>query len=720
MGSFGRRALKTAIIIVVSLCIIAGVTILFIPTIFSTTWGNERLITTLNERLPGKLHISNFSLSWFGKQKIHGLTLYDPRGEPVLNFDTFETNTPLLTLLSKGPIGANTHLNSLHADLKKTPSGKTNLEEALGIEILDELLNSQKPELSNLLQSLAGDSLAVNLIEETQNDELSWKVELTSKKLNIVCIGSIKDGILHINSEGTYYLENTPLRYRFETKLNQTQAISSVLQPSEILFSLDGVPTAIVDEFLDTKDIAANTFGNHLSFNMQSALDDPQTLRLSLFSEKVDIPTILLHFDQYNFQDNSFEQSNLSGNLFIETVVFKHSRERAAIHSINIPWKTRNGLKNVAFNFSATPSLRGLSNGTLTGDVSIQSINAIEDAHVKLGMKGHNIPVEILEKISGRSELGPVLGKSVNMDISANIENLNGPVQALLSGDQGRIYLNARTANHQLFLNEPFVVTTNGSNRLSREVLSKFAPVFREMVSSEGQLKLTISPENFSLPLLPYKLEQIYIGKAVIEMNKLTFNNSGDVRELLSALRTSRSEKITVWTTPLYFTVENGILNVSRMDMLIMDRYPIATWGKIDFLKDNVHMIIGVTGTALSQALNIDGLDKNTMVQIPVRGNISNARIDSSKATTKIGSLIAQSNGGPEGLVFGTILDIANGKEGKVPSPMTSPLPWEGREFSREERLTVETEKNNPSKDRADPMKEIQKEASNFLKGLFK
>jgi hypothetical protein len=132
-------------------------------------------------------------------------------------------------------------------------------------------------------------------------------------------------------------------------------------------------------------------------------------------------------------------------------------------------------------------------------------------------------------------------------------------------------------------------------------------------------------------------------------------------------------------------------------------------------IRDNIQMVIGLSGTALSRALEIRGLDKDAMVQIPVKGTISNFRIDSSKATTKIGALVAQSTKGPEGIVIGTVLDMVNGKEGNVPPPTTNPLPWADQMQSQEQ--ISERDRSPGSKG---PMKGMQKEASKLLKGLFR
>lgn len=80
---------------------------------------------------------------------------------------------------------------------------------------------------------------------------------------------------------------------------------------------------------------------------------------------------------------------------------------------------------------------------------------------------------------------------------------------------------------------------------------------------------------------------------------------------------------------------------------------------------------------------------------------------------SRIGALLAQSSGGPEGLVLGTVLDIANGKEPKIPPPTTNPLPWGN--------MTVKTQTDDSSSSSANnPVNDIRKEASKLIKGIFR
>src|SRR5687767_2109298 len=118
---------------------------------------------------------------------------------------------------------------------------------------------------------------------------------------------------------------------------------------------------------------------------------------------------------------------------------------------------------------------------------------------------------------------------------------------------------------------------------------------------------------------------------------------------------------MSVWFTPLYMSMKEGKLKLERMDMLLLNHYPMALWGKVDFPKDKIDMRVGLTGAALGHALEVSGLEPDYMLQLPLRGKIGEASVDKTKAAARISSFIAQSQGSTHGMIIGTVLGIAGG-----------------------------------------------------------
>ena len=436
-------------------------------------------------------------------------------------------------------------------------------------------------------------------------------------------------------------------------------------------------------------------------------------------SERVDIPQISLRVDQTFQFGEDFLNKKYSGHLSVNSFSFKNTHDAPSIQSLEIPWSIEKGLDTIEASFS------GRGQGQFEGHLKLAKLQSSKFPTVHCSLKGQKMPVKFLELFSGRSELEPLFGKTANLDLAVSLNNLSGPINLSLNGEKGSAHLRSHYSNDALTLQEPFVVETQATPQLGKEVLGEFSPVFKELTSADNTLKLTIHPDKFSLPLSPFDMDRVHIGSAVLEMGKLQFYNSGEVKKLLNVLGPVRSEQITVWTTPLYVSIHKGVLTVYRMDMLVMNRYPIATWGTIDFARDSIDMIIGVTGRAIAQAKNLDKVNPNIMVQIPYQGHpIKKAKVDGPTAMTRIGAVVAQNSSVPEAVVLGTVFELANGKQDKVPAPTTSPLPWKDSDLSADsdQKSSSHKKEDKKHKEGLNPLKELKKEASKLkiLDELFR
>jgi hypothetical protein len=108
------------------------VIILALPSIISLKSVHPSLVSELNATIPGHIEVKDYSISWFKGITIYGFQLKDPQGELVLEFQKFETDTHLLTLLLDKKLSKKAEIEALNAHIVMTPSGKTNLEESLG------------------------------------------------------------------------------------------------------------------------------------------------------------------------------------------------------------------------------------------------------------------------------------------------------------------------------------------------------------------------------------------------------------------------------------------------------------------------------------------------------------------------------------------------------------------------------------------------------------
>lgn len=316
-------------------------------------------------------------------------------------------------------------------------------------------------------------------------------------------------------------------------------------------------------------------------------------------------------------------------------------------------------------------------------------------------------------------ELETFFGNSISGSLLIDIQNRsNGPVKIALNGDDGRITLDGRYDNGYLLLNKPLEGQFQITPRFSRQVLNKSIPFFSELQSAENPIAFKIEAENFSLPLFPFSLKQLNIGLASVDLGQLKFKNTGSLAKMLTSIISKRDPTISIWMTPIYLHLNNGILNVERTDFLIQKTLPNAAWGIIDLNNHWMDMQIGLSATTIDYAFNVQIGDPNGFIIVPLKGDLNKPVLDKAAATSQITSLVAVNQAGMPGAIFGTVLQIASGSSvtsnQNIPPRTTDPLPWEGQ-LQTERSDNYSNQRNNPL-----PIKSVTENAGKILKNLFR
>lgn len=318
-----------------------------------------------------------------------------------------------------------------------------------------------------------------------------------------------------------------------------------------------------------------------------------------------------------------------------------------------------------------------------------------------------------------------LFGPALNVDVHTALKQGNGPLQAALKGSNGQVNFDARIHDGLLYLNQPFQASFTATKALGHSILQDIFPLLSGTVSADQPFKITIDSSGFVVPVRNFDLSGIQISRGTLSLGNVKFTKDGQLGEILSLLTPPDADLIAVWFTPLYFSMNHGELNLSRIDMLISNHFPIAAWGTVNFPKDKIQMAIGLSGDAISYAFNVD-VDSAYMLQLPLKGKIASPSLDKSRATTKIGALVAHSQKSAKGSIIGTVLDLASGglTEEKPPRPTTQPFPWEKqmeadrkkrvKEQSKVEGAPVEPAKKEKSNDL------IEKAANSLIDNLFR
>ncbi len=278
------------------------------------------------------------------------------------------------------------------------------------------------------------------------------------------------------------------------------------------------------------------------------------------------------------------------------------------------------------------------------------------------------------------SRFKALFGENVDMIVSANLFKKEGDLDVAVKGELGAMTCKGVIRNGIFTLEQPLEAELSVTEALGATILQDIIPILSSANRSETSIYLHIAREGFSLPIAPFDLSQVKIKSAVVDLGKMHFHANGQLSQLLQLLKADALINPTVWFTPLYFSVKEGLIHTERVDFLINHSYPLALWGDIDMARGKIKMTLGLSAEALHLAFGISGLEKSYILQLPLKGPTGSAKIDKAKAMTKITALLAQTQGGPQGVIVGGVIDVLGGgslQEKRAPAPTTSPLPWD-------------------------------------------
>lgn len=323
------------------------------------------------------------------------------------------------------------------------------------------------------------------------------------------------------------------------------------------------------------------------------------------------------------------------------------------------------------------------ANGTLQNIFNNNNID-LKKASLVLNADIHQFSLPLFVRMLAPEhydEIESLVGPHVNANLSVQIQDAEGPLQFSVNGTNGSFELFGSLKNGNILLTQPLQFQVKATPEFGKAILHDVLPLFSEVVSADHPLQITIDPQGFVFPLYPFYLRNFQIKKGTMTLGKITFKNSGTTKLLQNLFKMDAIQDISIWFTPLYFSVQKGNLKLERVDMQIGDEHPIAIWGDVNFIQDRVDLTLGLTAPALLKAFEIADLPQDYILQIPVTGTIDNASVDITKATGKITALIAKNQKNAQGKIVGTFLDILSGKlkERPVPPPTTNPLPWENK-----------------------------------------
>lgn len=248
----------------------------------------------------------------------------------------------------------------------------------------------------------------------------------------------------------------------------------------------------------------------------------------------------------------------------------------------------------------------------------------------------------------------------------------NSLINLQFNGPQGKMSAEGYLTDGMVFLSKPLEGEFKVTPLLGKHVLADLSGVFRSVVAAEHPLIVKIEPDEFTFPIKDFTWENVNISQGVVNLGKTEFRKEKEILSLLDLLEAKSDDTVPVWFTPTYFSMKRGVVHIDRFDMLLMENYPLAVWGKVDMAGNKVKMTLGLTKEALNFAFNVKKLEDGYVMHLPIEGKLENASLNKTKAALSISKLLSKNDE-----LLDALFTFSNLSNAATPGPTTQPLPWQ-------------------------------------------
>lgn len=310
-----------------------------------------------------------------------------------------------------------------------------------------------------------------------------------------------------------------------------------------------------------------------------------------------------------------------------------------------------------------------------------------DELTLKGKLDAHHLPVTPLTEIfpideEARVVLQALFGDTLTLSADGSIKQMEGPITVDLQASNLKGTLPLQLQRDFLVLNAPINAEITLTKEVSETFLQDIYPLLFKGARSTHPIRLTISPEGFSIPVHPFSFTGIQIERGALGLGQIWIQKGGQLQSLLDLLKAKDSGDQTTmraWFTPVYFGMRSGIVYYPRFDALLGENLHIASWGSVDLANDKVSLVLGISPSTLKNRLGILNLSGNDMFQLTVTGTTSDVKVDWSSAAKRIALLAAAQGKGPASFIVGGLLGIlsAGSKPEPTPPPTTTPFPWQ-------------------------------------------
>jgi hypothetical protein len=525
------------------------------------------------------------------------------------------------------------------------------------VDLLDLIFTSKRdPILRGFLRDALGDRLSLKVDQILTKENTSFEVVTDSPTVNASFHVEVVDGKLSLQDRGLFTFTFTPELFERFASQNKNTPFLRMVSP---------IKTTLVVETLSLPLDKENDFPwnvKALSFDASLDLEDAQftgspfwgevaikgvrsTLEASEEGERAE-----WHLRGEAHQNGRPLQIRLDASLkkpttFEDLLERLKSESKFQFELAGVPLVQASEQKPLLIKGILTPPYCHLTlfddpkKGVLRVDLAIGNGEIKE---ISLSMTELNI--EAFSKVypipSLLEEKGMALfGKTINGRIAALLNRDSGPLKGDISGEHGILSFSGQMKNGVFTLKKPLKAFFDVTPLFAQKILSELIPVFLQAADSENRLALSIDQKGFSIPLVPFRPYFAKIDHGCLEMGKVSFKRCEEIASLIDFLEVPKADLIPVSFSPIHFKLKSGVIQIEKTNISFLDQFQLSTVGKIDLVKDKVQMSLGVTAEALKKAFGVQGLSNDFVLQLPLKGHLSEAKVDSSKALIELSAL---------------------------------------------------------------------------------
>jgi hypothetical protein len=609
----------------------------------------------VNSSINGTLEIQNLELAWNGKQIFQGVLIKDRANTPVITIEELSTETSLWQLYKENLQGI-TEIKNLDAFITTDEKGQTNIEQIFKVVPSSQIILQPLSQL-NFSQIYAKANF-------TTIDPFSFLVLGNSQQEHIEGSFSI-DCVLN----GLHITQYRELKEKLTQYFMTSQSEKAIVQARMSHF-----PTFLIKYLLMKKNFSEDTLsllGDEIDFSV-----DKETKAKEFTFVFSTVSPIL--------------KSHLNGSLTTEKISVQMLAYTMGLHSsspiqLQADLESKNFWKNsqtkVILSHSSLP-IATLA-GTISNLDSIQSL-PIDWQKIEFDLNLHMKDLNLLQNLpffhsAWLKNIQAFFGDSIELNMNSDIQNLTGPLKLVIEGSNGNLFLEGFCKEGTLTLLKPLNTEIKLHPLLSQLVFSQHMPLLRSAEKSEAPIQMTIQPDQFSCPLVPFQMEKLKIGQGILNLGKIHFNPTSELGSILKMFSSQTQDSLLVWFTPVYFELAQGQMSIKRVDILINHSYTLASWGMLNMLDSQGNFVIGLPASSLTHLFGIKALDPTYVLQVPVEMKRGKIEIDKSKFSTAIAALLAQTKSGKMEGWLNKLLDQVPASpvsNSPVPPPTTQPLPW--------------------------------------------